>query len=481
MSGSGPPVNTMHYASLRAACAAMSTAALLLAACSPGTGSRPDVPLAADFSCQAGAWRTADDTLFVLSPVEGGLRYRRLDGRTGRFSIGEQKLGDPVDATEGWREGGPPSARAVFQACRRGRMQVAFGDQPLATATRVAQQTREVRFRSNGIELRGRLVLPLPTRSPLPLAVLVHGSEPWSAVDMQAMQYLLPAQGVATFVYDKRGTGASQGSYTQDFEVLADDAVAALAEARRMAGSKFSQAGFVGGSQAGWVAPLAASRSRSDYVVALYGLAEGPLAEDREEVMAGLRARGYGDDVLRKARQLTDATGEIMSSGFTRGFETLAAVRERYAGEAWLDDVEGEFSGELLRIPAWLPHWIVRSMARGRDVGTPWHHDPLPVLAALDVPQLWVLAGDDREAPPANTLARLQDLQARQRPIDIVLYPGTDHGIYEFTDVDGERVDLRNPDGYHALVAGWIHGLRLPDVQTAARISPRRGVTTPQK
>lgn len=453
----------------------------LFAACSPQATTSTAAPLAADFACQAGAWRTADGQVFVLSRVEGGLRYRLLDGRTGRFGIDRQALGDTLTATEGWREDGPAAATAVFESCRKGRMQVAFGDGQPAPAIRMPQEVREVRFRSNGIELRGRLVLPLPTRSPLPLAVLVHGSEPWSAVDMQALQYLLPAQGVATFVYDKRGTGASQGVYTQDFEVLADDANAALAEARRMAGSKFSHAGFVGGSQAGWVAPLAASRGKADYVVALYGLAESPLAEDREEVMRGLRERGHGDDVLRKARELTDATGEIMASGFTRGFEQLATVQQRYAGEAWLADVEGEFSGELLDIPAWLPHWMTRSMARGRDVGTPWHYDPLPVLAGLDVPQLWVLAGDDREAPSANTLARLQELQAQQRAIDIALYPGTDHGIYEFTEVDGERVDLRNPVGYHALVARWIHALRLEGVETAARVSPRRDSTPAQQ
>ncbi|MBB1471819.1 MULTISPECIES: alpha/beta hydrolase [unclassified Luteimonas] len=461
--------------------ALVATALCLLAACAPQQAAPAATPLPADFACQAGAWRTATGAPFVLSPVDDGLRYRLLDGRTGRFETTGHALGDTIAATEGWREAGPPSATAVFGACRRGRMQVAFGAEPPSTATRMPQEIRDVRFRSNGIELRGRLVLPLPTRSPLPLAVLVHGSESWSAVDRQALQYLLPAQGVATFVYDKRGTGASQGSYTQDFEVLADDAVAAMAEARRMAGSKYSHAGFVGGSQAGWVAPLAASRGKAGYVVALYGLAESPLAEDREEVMSVLRARGHGDDVLRKARELTDASGEVMASGFTRGFDQLATVRARYAGEAWLDDVEGEFSGELLRIPAWLPQWLVRSMARGRDVGTPWHHDPLPVLASLQVPQLWVLAGDDREAPPANTLARLQELQAQQRPIDIVLYPGTDHGIHEFTEVDGERVDLRNPEGYHALLAGWIHDLQLPDVATAARISPRRGVAVPQE
>lgn len=454
--------------------AIIATALCLLAACAPRQPPAAATALPADFACQAGAWRTAEGTLFVLSPVDDGLRYRLLDGRTGRFATAGHALGDTTVATEGWREAGPPVATAVFGACRRGRMQVAFGAEPPSTATRVPQEVREVRFRSNGIELRGRLVLPLPTRSPLPLAVLVQGSETWSAVDRQALQYLLPAQGVATFVYDRRGTGASQGSYTQDFEVLADDAVAAMAEARRMAGSKYSHAGFVGDSQGAWVAPLAASRGKAGYVVALHGLAEGPLGEEREDVMAVLRARGHGDEVLGKAREVTDATGEVMASGFTRGLDRLAEVRARYAGEAWLDDVEGEFSGELLRIPGWLPHWLARGMTRGRDVGTPWHHDPLPVLAGLQVPQLWVLAGDDLQAPPANTLARLQELQAQRRPIDIALYPGTGHGIHEFTAVDGKRVDLRNPEGYHALLAGWIHDLRLPDVATAARVSPRR-------
>jgi hypothetical protein len=38
----------------------------------------------------------------------------------------------------------------------------------------------------------------------------------------------LPAEKVGVFVYDKRGTGGSDGKYTQDFDTLADDAVAAM-------------------------------------------------------------------------------------------------------------------------------------------------------------------------------------------------------------------------------------------------------------
>src|SRR3546814_16570997 len=73
------------------------------------------------------------------------------------------------------------------------------------------------------------------------------------------MQYLLPEQGVGVFVYDKRGTGRSTGSYTQDFHLLAGDARAALVEALPLARERAGRLGFHGGSQAGWVAPLAAS------------------------------------------------------------------------------------------------------------------------------------------------------------------------------------------------------------------------------
>jgi alpha/beta superfamily hydrolase len=448
------------------------SALLLLAAC--GRDDAGD-PLAEAFDCQSGAWRTEGGEVLVITQVSGGLRYRMLDGRTGRLETNGKVPGDELSAREGWREDGPPVARARFEPCTAGRM--TFHLQPAdaaSTANRIPLARHDTRFRSGELELRGRLVMPACAAGPVPLAVLVHGSEDYSAVDHQALQFMLPARGVATFVYDKRGTGGSSGTYTQDFHALAGDAAAALAAARRIAPGAFSHAGFVGGSQGGWVAPLAAAQTDTDYTVALYGLAESALAEDREQVMSELRARGHGEDVLAKAREVTDATALLMSSGFTRGFDELEAARSRHAGESWLDDVGGEFTGMILGMPGWLPRWVSRAMAARHDVGTSWDYEPLPVLAALDVPQLWVIAGSDREAPPAGTLARIRGLQAQGRPIDLVVYPDTDHGIYQYIESDdGERVDLRNPDGYHELLAGWIGTLRL-DARPPAVAEPRR-------
>lgn len=53
----------------------------------------------------------------------------------------------------------------------------------------------------------------------VPVVVLVHGTEHDSALDSYALQRMFPAQGIGAFVYDKRGTGVSGGTYTQDFAV----------------------------------------------------------------------------------------------------------------------------------------------------------------------------------------------------------------------------------------------------------------------
>ena len=432
--------------------------ALLGSACS-SSGPPPIDPA---FSCQAGAWTLADGTLMAVTPVTGGLRYRLLDGRTGNLHVEGKSPGDRLAAREGWREEGPAVARAQFEPCPSGRMTFSLADGPEGTATRLPLRTIETRFASEGLQLRGRLLLPAGADERMPLAVLVHGSEDYSGVDSYPMQYLLPARGVAVFVYDKRGTGGSEGEYTQDFHALAGDAIAALAEARCLHAAGFSRAGFVGASQGGWIAPLAASRSDADYAVALFGLAENALAEDREQVMDELRAKGHGDEVLAQAREVTDATSMLMASRFTRGFEQLQAVRDRYGDAPWFADIQGEYSGQVLRFPSWAPRWVARAVAARHDVGTSWDYEPLPVLQSLAAPQLWVVAAEDREAPNVETLRRIRALQARGRPVDLAVFPDTDHGMLEY-EQDGERrVMLRHADGYFRLVADWILGQLQP-------------------
>src|SRR5262249_2121005 len=154
-----------------------------------------------------------------------------------------------------------------------------------------------------------------------PIVVLVHGAERESARESYALQRLLPAENVGAFVYDKRGTGNSEGKYTQDFNTLADDAVAAMREARRIAGPRSARIGYQGGSQGGWVAPLAATLAPVDFVIVSFGLAVSVIDEDQQEVALEMRLKGHKQQEILKALEIASAAEAVFESGFTKGFE----------------------------------------------------------------------------------------------------------------------------------------------------------------
>jgi hypothetical protein len=287
-----------------------------------------------------------------------------------------------------------------------------------------------------------------------PLVVFVHGSERTSPA-RTVYPMMFAAQGTDVFIYDKRGTEASEGFYTQNFELLADDAAAALNEARRMAGGHFSRIGFFGGSQGGWVAPLAATKARSDFVVVGFGLVISPLEEDQEQVFADLRAKHYGPEILEHARAITDATDTLVASHFTSGYERLAQVKQRFQDQPWLSDIRGEFTGPMLATDDATLRRIGAALYDG--LGIEWRYDAMAALRRVTAPQLWVLASEDREAPGALTQQRLAALRREGRGIDVWVFPNTDHGITEFTeDQTGARTYTRVADGYYRLIGDWI-------------------------
>ena len=384
-------------------------------------------------ACETGLYRSPDgeQQAAAYHLADGSMRYTLADGNRG------------------------PVGPGGLLSCDGDVMRTTSGRQPEGTWERVPLRITESRFQSHGTELAGVLIEP-PTPGPHPLVVFVHGSERYSPREGY-YPYILAAEGLSVFAYDKRGTAKSAGEYTQNFELLADDAAAAMIEARKLAAGRISRAGFFGGSQGGWVAPLAATHTRADFVAVGFGLIASPIEEDREQVVDDLREKGYGQQEIAQALELAAATSRIASSHFTAGFEQLAALKQRYSKQPWYGAVKGEYTGAMLR----------ESDADLRRVGQPlfdnveliWTYDNMAALRRLRAPLLWVLAEEDREAPPEITLERLSSLRNEGRDITIYSFPNTDHGIYEFTRAsDGSRTITRIADGYFSLLTDWING-----------------------
>src|SRR3546814_19738327 len=74
-----------------------------------------------------------------------------------------------------------------------------------------------------------------------------------------------------------------------------------------------------------------------------------------------------------------------------------------------------------------------------------WDYDAVAALKKLESPLLWVLAGEDREAPLETTRGALTDLAAAGRTGDVYLFPHTDHGLVEFTTAAGGAMPIAPP------------------------------------
>jgi dipeptidyl aminopeptidase/acylaminoacyl peptidase len=299
------------------------------------------------------------------------------------------------------------------------------------------------------VKLYGELLVPDGVADP-PLVVLVHGSEKTSPIGF-FQQRLLAAQGIAVFAYDKRGTGRSAGVYTQDFALLADDAAAALAAARKL--GAFRRAGLFGGSQGGWIAPLAALKAHADFVAVGFGVVGTAAEQDRWQVDYQLhREAGFGPEIDGALHEITDATATVARSDFKAGMDRVEALKAQNAGAPWLGKIDGQYSGELLRGEL--------DRAREESPQVPWTYTGLDTLRALKAPQLWVMARDDDVAPSAPSIARLKTLKAAGKPIRIMVYPDTTHGIRRIhRDASGARTtsfDLAA--GYLRLVADFAKG-----------------------
>lgn len=409
----------------------------------------PSAQAAPEVDCHVGAYRLSDGRVIDLAPQDGaGLRYRMFDGTTGVL----RPAGDGAwTSTLGWTER-PDGKRFVLGACGTGELRV---DE--LTGRRIELDVTETRFQGGGIELAGRLVLPRGQQR-VAIAVLIHGSENTSARKLYSLQRLLPAEGVGVFVYDKRGTGDSGGAYTQDFSVLADDAVAAVREARRLAGSRAGRIGVQGGSQGGWVAPLAASRTPVDFVVVSFGLAVSPIEEDQQEVELEMRLAGHGPDAIAKALEVTRAAEAVITSGGAEGFARFDALRARYRSEPWYKDLRGNMTRLILP----LGEQELRAMAPAYNLGTPFHYDSMPVLRAVKAPQLWILGEDDLDAPSAETARRIRSLAAQRRPITLAMFRGAEHGMTEYErSPSGERVSTRYAAGYFAMMRDFMRDGRV--------------------
>ena len=244
---------------------------------------------------------------------------------------------------------------------------VRFGETQEVGATRSV----EVNFESHGARLAGTLRVPTAEGSH-PALVWVHGSGE-EARDTTSRYYtdlLDPRLAVLTF--DKRGVGKSQGRCCPlDFNLLADDVVAAVDALRSRDDIDDERIGLLGLSQGGWIIPVAATKSDD---VSFAVVLSGPAVSVGEE---GLYSGLTGDEGCA---------------------------------------------------PSGTPPALVSRLVREAK---PSEFDPRPYLARLDIPVLWLYGANDMSQPVEKDLTVIEPLRRRGKEFEIAVFPDADHALLQ--------------------------------------------------
>jgi uncharacterized protein len=272
--------------------------------------------------------------------------------------------------------------------------------------SRLPVRQLEVRFGSPA--LGGTLTLP-PGTGPFPAAAVVHGSGPSKREEGQYMTSVLVRRGIAVLGYDKRGNGQSTGTYPgeqaspQTIDILARDAQAAAGFLATQPEIDARHVGLVGGSQAGWIIPLAASRAPQ---VSWAFIESGPVVTVGEADLFGSLTEQGQSPLTRPIEEIEDEVRRAGPSGF----------------------------------------------------------DPRPLLRALRIPIFWAYGGFDRNQPTGLDVPVLQQLRA-ETGADYAwgVFPNGDHGLFEVqTGLLSERRTSRglSPD-FVPTIDAWlrVHGL----------------------
>ncbi|MGE0590314.1 MAG: prolyl oligopeptidase family serine peptidase [Cyclobacteriaceae bacterium] len=130
-------------------------------------------------------------------------------------------------------------------------------------------EMQNVKIKNGDVELNGVYYTPMNHNERLASVVIVHGSAPSTYEDVGYYTAVATKLGLAVLAFDKRGVGESAGTYERFtverseawFDLLASDVLAWGRWLRTQPEVDSSKMGLFGGSQAGWIMPLAASQT----------------------------------------------------------------------------------------------------------------------------------------------------------------------------------------------------------------------------
>lgn len=335
---------------------------------------------------------------------------------------------------------------------------------PVSIHLRRASRPRPLRvepfhFQSGAQTLSGDILLP-DGNPPFPAVVLIEGSTTEGRRNWTYRSFgeLFARNGVAAFIYDKRGVGESPGDIAMaTFSDLSVDAAAAVRALASRKDINSKSIGLLGISQGGWLAPMAAQLCDSvSFLILVVGPAVSVWDQELHRVAYSMRAGSLNED--QPDSFSTEEIGDALEHS-RLGF-AVASNPERWA--EWTQSVAHA------KASRWAKYVALDSSIEELQGWLRQRYDPSETLRRTTKPVLALFGEEDTYVPPAENvepmLSQLAD--AGNDDVTIVVYPDCGHALIRNATLVGGEWEW--PVGY------WQWARRAPGVADSLIIWTRR-------
>jgi pimeloyl-ACP methyl ester carboxylesterase len=342
----------------------------------------------------------------------------------------------------------PVESRITFQRDAAGHITSFIwqrGKNASRTAHRVDLERREdVTFSNGDVHLAGRLISP-KTAGRHPAIVLVHASGAEDREYLLPMAHFLIRHGFAILGYDKRGVGESTGDWNSaSFDDLAGDVIAAVSYLRSRKDIDGLHIGLFGWSQAGWVMPIAAVRSKNvAFLISVSGAGIPASETTLDQARNEMTARGMPAQTIENIVGLMKLQYRFAQTGL--GWDDYATARQKLVTR--MGSAPASFPGTQAD-----PYWdFIRRL---------YFYDPQPILKQLTIPTLALFGElDNNISAEKNRAAWEAALKAGGNPdYTLRILPTADHMQLEAktgSNAEMPSLSIFVPE-YRETIEGWL-------------------------
>ncbi|MBL7740631.1 MAG: alpha/beta fold hydrolase [Chitinophagaceae bacterium] len=308
------------------------------------------------------------------------------------------------------------------------------------TGAKMKFKEQDKEFRNGDIRLAGTLILP-EGKGPFPCIVMTHGSGPEKREESRGLAYLFAGNGIAAFIYDKRGIEMpDEGNWKASFADYADDAIAAgrLMEKQKTIDNKLI--GIFGHSQGGWVVPLAATRSTLfSYAIISAGNVVTPVEQHLYNGSCRFRQFGMKEQFIKEVYEFRLTKYEVIVTGNRANFEAALPVAKEKPWFQRTGDGVGRDS-----------FWILNG-----------YYSSDTALSAMKCPVL-VIAGElDKYTDTKRNMALFQQIfeKSGNKNVTYKIFPSANHAYLETATGKLDETEItelkRFVPGYFDILTSW--------------------------